>query len=531
VSPEILFILLAVTATAVAIAARRYRIPYTVALVVAGLVLGAFHVLEPPRLTKEILFAFLLPPLLFEAAFHLDLTDLRQSRTPILALAIPGVIASIAVIAVILAPVVDLFGLARDFTWRHALVFGSLIAATDPVAVIGLFRSLGVPRRLSVLVEGESLLNDGTSIVFFTLVLGLAGGAAFSAGELGLQFLRVVGLGAVVGGVVGLLVSFVIQRIDDPMIEITLTTLAAYGAFAAAEQLHDSGVIATVVAGMFCGNYAARTGMTPSTRIAVEAFWEYAAFGLNSMIFLLLGFSVRLSALLHSWKAILAAYFAVTIGRALVVGVVSGALRKSRNRIPASWALVLTWGGLRGGLSMVLALALPPSFPHRDLLITMTFGIVVLSILFQGLTLSPLLRRLGIARGGEERDRFEMARGALRASQAALEELESMSRQRLTHPAVIDSLRGEYEQRAEGEIAEMHRLGEDRNRMDEERRRARRQLLLVERQSVLDAYHRGEVGVRTYERLLTDIDARLAISEENERVPPELPGRGPEPGA
>jgi CPA1 family monovalent cation:H+ antiporter len=520
-APEILFIMLAVTATAVAIAARRLQIPYTVALVAAGLVLGAFHVLTPPHLTKEILFAFLLPALLFEAAFHLDLSDFSQGRAPILALAVPGVVASIAIIAVLLAPVVQVLGLAEGFTWRHALVFGALIAATDPVAVVGLFKHLGVPKRLSVLIEGESLLNDGTSIVLFTLVLGFATGADVSWSGLGMQFARVVGLGAAVGAVVGLLVSLVIQRIDDPMIEITLTTLAAYGAFAAAEQLHDSGVIATVVAGMFCGNYAARTGMTPSTRIAVETFWEYAAFGLNSVIFLLLGFSVRLSSLLASWKAILAAYFAVTVGRGLVVAAVSWLLKKSRNRIPPSWALVLTWGGLRGGLSMVLALALPPAFPHRDLLVTMTFGIVVLSILLNGLTLAPLLRLLGIARGGEERDRYEVARGALRASQAALAEIRLMTRRRFTHPGVLASLREEYERRAEGEVAEVRKLGEDRDRIDEERRGARRRLLLVERQSVLDAYHGGELGVRAYERLLADIDARLAMEEQGRREAPE----------
>jgi CPA1 family monovalent cation:H+ antiporter len=513
--PEILVILLAVTATAVAIVARRLQIPYTATLVVAGLVLGGFQVFTPPHLTKEILFAFLLPALLFEAAFHLELSDFRRNNLPILALAIPGVVASIAIIALILAPVIDALGLAQGFTWRHALVFGALIAATDPVAVIGLFKHLGVPKRLRVLIEGESLLNDGTAIVLFTLALDLAAGASTSLGGLSLQFARVVGLGAVVGVVVGLVISVIIHRIDDPMIEITLTTIAAYGAFAAAEQLHDSGVIATVTAGMLCGNYAARTGMSPSTRIAVEAFWEYAAFGLNSIIFLLLGFSVRMSALLASWRAILVAYLAVMIGRALVVAAVSGALARSRYRIPFSWSVVLTWGGLRGGLSMVLALALPAAFPHRDLLVAMTFGIVVLSILLNGLTLPPLLRAFGIARGGEERDRYQIARGALGASQAALSELHAMTRKKFTHPRALAGLQEEYERRVEDQVEEMQKLGGE-DRIEEERRSARRRLLLVERQSVLDGYHRGEISVGAYERLLADIDARLVLSEPGE---------------
>ena len=209
--------------------------------------------------------------------------------------------------------------------------------------------------------------------------------------------MRIVGGGLAIGVLVGLGISQVIRQIDDPMIEITLTTVAAYGSFLAAEQFGFSGVIATVAAGMLCGNYAARTGMSPSTRIAVETFWEYIAFALNSIVFLLVGLHVHVRELANSWQLVIVAYGAVTLARAGVVFAVL-ALERSRRREawPTSWGAVITWGGMRGSLSMVLALALPPALPYRDLLITVTFGVVLLSILLQGLTMGPLLRRLGI---------------------------------------------------------------------------------------------------------------------------------------
>jgi len=430
--PGTVVILLFVIATAVAIVARRLRIPYTVALVLAGLALGTLHAFEPLHLTRELLFAVFLPGLLFEAAFHIEFREFWRNRGAITALAVPGVIGAIALTAFILAPVVGALGAADGFTWRDALVFAALIAATDPIAVVALFKSLGAPKRLGLLVEGESLLNDGTAIVFFTLVLAYVTGSGVSAAGLVRDFVTIVGAGALVGVGIGLPVSHVIRWLDDPMLEITLTTIAAYGSFVVAEQFHVSGVIATVVAGLLCGNYAAPTGMSPSTRVAVETFWEYVAFALNSLVFLLIGFEVRLESLAASWRAILVAFLAVSVGRGVVVAAVGLLFKRTRERIPRAWVPVLTWGGLRGGLSMVLVLGLPRTFPYRDLLATMTFGVVILSILVQGLTMAPLLRRLGIVRAQSTRAAYQRAQGELQVANAALEELERMVRTGLT---------------------------------------------------------------------------------------------------
>ena len=510
-------ILLFSVATVVAIGVRQLHVPYTVALVLTGLALGILNLFTPPHLTKELLFSVFLPGLLFEAAFHIEFSEFWRNRLAVASLAVPGVAAAVALTTVILPPVLGTLHLDQGFAWPHALVFGALIAATDPIAVVAIFRSLGVPQRLSILLDGESLLNDGTAIVFFTLSLSIVTGSAVTMGQLATDFLKVVGFGALIGAAVGLAVSQVIKLIDDAMIEITLTTIAAYGSFVTAEHFHFSGVIAVVVAGVLCGNYGARTGMTPSTRVAVQTFWEYMAFALNSIVFLLIGLEVHLDALFVSWKVIFVAYLVVTAGRGLVIFAASGLLRKTREQIPWPWSVVLTWGGLRGGLPMVLVLSLAKDFPHRDLLVTMTFGVVMISILVHGMTISPLLRWLGIVKGREHREAYEFARGKLQAAGAALEELDRMSYVHFSHDDVRAALKNEYQKRMDTEQARIGELELDRAAIAaQESQWARRHLLLTEKNQVIDSFRQGILNQEIYEKLLADIDARLLRLESGE---------------
>jgi monovalent cation:H+ antiporter, CPA1 family len=389
-------VLLLTIAMGVALLARRLRVPYTVALVAVGLVLGATHLVPAPHLTKELLYSAFLPGLLFEAAFHLDARDFWRRKIAILTLAVPGVMLAIGVTTPLLVWATASFGLRSGFAWPEALVFGALIAATDPMAVVSLFRVVGAPRALSVVVDGESLVNDGTAAVFYSIALGFASGSALSAWGAGAEFFRVVGLGVGVGAALGFGISRIIGRIDDALVEITLTTIAAYGSFIVAEQLHVSGVLATVTAGILCGSYGARRGMSPTTRVAVESFWQYIAFVLNSIVFLLIGLAVRIEHLVELWPAIAVTYVVVMGTRAVVVFLTVALLRGTAERIEWKWGLVLTWGGLRGALSMVLALALAESFPNRTTVIRVTFGVVILTILVNGVTVAPLLRRLGL---------------------------------------------------------------------------------------------------------------------------------------
>jgi CPA1 family monovalent cation:H+ antiporter len=392
-----------------------------------------------------------------------------------------------------------------------AVIFGALIAATDPIAVVSMFRSLGAPRRLIVLLEGESLLNDGTAIVLFSLVLDIISGKQVTATSLTVEFVRIVGGGLVVGVVVGLAISQIIRHIDDPMIEITLTTIAAYGSFLAGEHLGFSGVIATVAAGMLCGNYAARTGMSPSTRIAAETFWEYVAFALNSIVFLLVGLHVNIRELAGTWLLIVAAYAAVTLARAGVVfGVLALERWNRREPWPPSWSAAVIWGGMRGSLSMVLVLAVPP-LAQRELLVTVTFGVVLLSILLQGLTIKPLLYRLGIVRRHDARQSYDVKRGEIRMAQAALDEVARLERVHGAPPAVLRELSNEYHARAQQAIAAVEALCLEQEELRaEESVRARRQVLTAEKDSVLADFHRGSLSEEASQTLLDSIDARLA---------------------
>lgn len=389
-------VLLFLVAAAVALAARRLRIPYTVALVVAGLALGWGDVLRPPALTKDLLFALFLPGLLFEAAFHLDAEEFWRNRRPIFSLALPGIIGATFLTAAALVPGFRVLGIAPAIEWGPAFLFATLIAATDPIAVVALVRTLGAPLRLGLLIEGESLLNDGTAAVALSVTVAYVLGSAPTALQLVVDFVAAIAGGVFIGALIGLFVGRIARWLDDPMLMITVTMAAAYGSFIVADSLHVSGVIATVTAGLFSGNRAAQTAMSPAVREALKPFWEYIGFALNSLVFLLIGFTTRVPTLLENWKPIVLAYVVVTVARGIVTAILSVALPKEE-RLPPRWTAVLAWSGLRGALAMVLALSLPEAVPQRELVITITVGVVVISILLQGLTVRPLLRALGLA--------------------------------------------------------------------------------------------------------------------------------------
>ncbi|HEY6828291.1 MAG TPA: sodium:proton antiporter [Gemmatimonadaceae bacterium] len=388
------FVALFSIASLVAIAVSRTRVPYTVALVIVGLVVGSLEIVDPPALTKEFLFAVFLPGLVFEAAYNIHIRELRDSWRTVTALAVPGVVAAIGITGVLTVLSLRVTGIAPDFPWAAGIVFAALVSATDPIAVVSLFRKLGVPPRLTTLVEAESLFNDGTSIVALTLILAYLGGESTSLGMLGLRFLLVVCGGAAVGGAIAYLIVRVTAKLNDPMIEITLTVLAAYGSFVLAEALHLSGVIATVAAGLSLGRTTRELAFSEDTRRAADAFWQYIAFALNSIVFLLIGFEVRPTMLAGAAGAITIAFLIVVLTRLAVVAGVAAIMRRTSEAFSARWVALITWGGLRGALAMVLALALSPELPWRSMLIDMTFGVVIASLLVQGLTIPLLTNQL-----------------------------------------------------------------------------------------------------------------------------------------
>jgi CPA1 family monovalent cation:H+ antiporter len=382
----------------VAIIVRRIHLPYTVGLVIAGIVLAAVRFDTGIVLTREIVFDGILPPLLFEAALCIRWSELRRDAVPVLILASLGVVISALVVAV---------GTASLLGWptSSALVFGILIAATDPVAVVAMFKDTGVKGRVRLLVESESLLNDGVAAVLFALALASAqasGGASTNFVGIAQSLVVIGGGGLVVGLLCGVVAIALAGRAPDHLVETALTLAAAYGSFLLAEQLHVSGVLATVAAGLLMGNLGVLDGRDPqapsvAAREFVMAFWEFAAFIANSFIFLLIGVTVAgipfagLGA-----TALVIIVVLVLLGRALTVYPLCLVFVRSRWAIPIPAQHILWWGGLRGVLALALALALPPSLPFRIEIVIATFGVVGFSVVVQGVTMAPFLKILGL---------------------------------------------------------------------------------------------------------------------------------------
>jgi len=377
------------TASAVAILSRRLQLPYSVGLVCAGILLALLpQGIEFP-LSRDLVFTVFLPPLVFEAAIQLNWRDFRSNLLPTALLAFPGVAIASCIVAI-----GSYFLLGWSFL--GAAMFGALIAATDPVSVITAFKQLSVPGRLRVLVESESLLNDGAAAVGFSLLSGIAAGAAATVTAVaGALVWSIVG-GVAAGVAVAFLLLLLAGRTEDHMVEITLTTIAAYGSFLLAEHFGMSGVLASLSAGLVVRNLGWRRAISEQGRGHVLAFWEYAAFLANSVVFILIGGQEahRLTGLFAASTAV--AIGLVLVGRAAAVYPLAALLMPTRWKIDILHQHVLFWGGLRGALALALALALPENVPERSEIIVVAFAVVAFSIFVQGLTMPSLIRRLGL---------------------------------------------------------------------------------------------------------------------------------------
>lgn len=517
---ESIIVLLVLVTTLVAIIARRRRLPYTVSLVLMGLLIGLGAPWEVEA-TPEIILALFVPPLLFEAAFHVDLTQLRENLRPILVLAVPGVLLTTLLVG-------GMTALGAGMAFGTAVVFGALIAATDPVAVVSLFRALGVPQKLALTVEGESLFNDGTAIVVYRIALVAALTGMFDPLTGVYDFVRVSLGGMGVGLVLGWITAQLVARLEDRLVVSSLTTILAFGAYLAAEYFHVSGVLAVVVAGLACGNVG-MAGASPSTKIMIFNLWEYLAFLSNSVVFLLIGLNVDLVLLWENLGAIGVAVVAVLGSRAIVVYGLSWLthLWSKKPRFPLSWRHVLFWGGLRGAISLALVLSLPAEMPARQQLQAMTFGVVLFTLLAQGTTVQFLLERLGLTERSPEWVAREMRLGRLFATQAGLRRLEEMHREGLLPEEMWVGLRDGYRQDQQQIAQEIKQLFEEHAELEGEMLfQARREALKAERGALWDALRRNLLSDGVYEDLSTDIDYRLEALDliygaRHERQAPE----------
>jgi CPA1 family monovalent cation:H+ antiporter len=391
----LLLVALLVALPLIAFVAGRLRLQYTVVMVVVGFVVSAIplggSVIE---VSPELAVTLLLPGLVFEAAYRLDGHELRRSFGGVTLLAVPGVLVCAGVVAIVLH-------LAAGLALQEAFVVGAIVSATDPVAVVATMRQLRAPSRLVTLIDAESLFNDGTAVLVYAIALGgLSGQISLASGVV--SFVVGIVVSVAIGGVVGLAIAWLAGRTEDHLIELMLTLVAAYGTYVAADVVHQSGIIAVVVAGIVIGTYRHETLFTARAREAIDTVWEFLAFVLTGIAFLLIGIAISLESLSNALTYIAWGVVAVLVGRALATyGLLGGSSAIAHRlglgpRIPLSWLHVINWTGLRGAVAMALALSLPSDIQGRALLQGTIFGIVLFTVLVQGTTAERVVRWAGV---------------------------------------------------------------------------------------------------------------------------------------
>ena len=382
--------ILLLVACLIAMLSRRLGLPYIVGLVVAGFLIALMPNAPQLPLSRELIFNVLLPPLVFEGALQLDWRRFRYELPLTLTLAFLEVAIAALVVAAGMHWIIG-------WSWIGAALFGVLIAATDPVSVIAAFREMGCLPRVSMVVEAESLLNDGVAAVGFAVLSAVAAGASPTASSILPAFAWTLGGGLAIGLAVSGGILLIVGRTDDPLVEITLTTIAAYGSFLIAEYLGASGIISALTAGLLIGSWGTHLLSRPG-RDRVRWAWEYFAFLANSFVFILIGMNDANQPLHRIGAAAAAVAILLALaGRALSIYPLSALFRWSRWRLKASFQHTLFWGGLRGALALALALAVPPTVPERNAIILTAFVVVAFSILVQGLTMPLLIKRFGLA--------------------------------------------------------------------------------------------------------------------------------------
>ncbi|MBW4519859.1 MAG: sodium:proton antiporter [Scytolyngbya sp. HA4215-MV1] len=509
-------IILLLVATVVGVLSRRLRLPYVTGLVLAGLAIADFL---PRRigLDSSLIINLFLPILLFEAAINTDVSRLRSTIKPILLLAGPGVVIASGITALVLK-----FGLS--LAWIPAMLVGVILAITDTVSVIAVFKEVSVPARLITIVEGESLFNDGIALVLFSLLLKVYETGSITVTEGTKELVVVLAGGIVVGLILGYLgVGLYVQSEADPLSSVLLTVAIALGAFQVGHVLGVSGVVAVVVAGLVIGNQELSSrSISASSRITVLSFWEYAGFGVNTFIFLLIGLEIDLATLGRTLPAVLLAVVAYQVGRFLSIYPLLAVASWGDRSIPWRWQHVIFLGNIKGSLSMALALSLPTGLSGRESLIALVFGTVLLSLLAQGVSLPWLVRRLQLSPVSEVQQWTEALQSQLMTAKAAQAELETLLKTGVLPKSVYEEMRSGYQVRvaaAERSLRDFYNRRTDQQPSFSVKyanlEAIRRRLLLAEKNALNDALRKRILSEEIVRSRLQAIDEQLLKLEDD----------------
>ncbi|MCA9932387.1 MAG: Na+/H+ antiporter [Anaerolineales bacterium] len=527
---ELGVVLLLSIAALVAILIRSVKLPYTVALVLVGLILSFFPNFLGFTVSSDLIIAILVPPLLFEATLHIKWHSLKTDLFLVILLAVAGTMIGTLIVGSIIAPILRI-------PVEAALAFGALISATDPVAVIAFFRTLGVSKRLSILVEGESMFNDGVAIVLFNLAVGAtAVNSAATNSTIGLsdgllQFFQVSFGGIGIGLLLGFVVSYVIlKNVDDHLIETATTVALAFGSFVVAEEFHFSGILAVVAAGLMVGNIGT-ANTSPTTQLTLENFWEFLAFAVNSLVFLLIGLEIEIAQLLPNIIPIIVAVLAVLLSRGIIVYVITGLHNRfapARHHLPELYRPVMYWGGLRGAISLALALTLNGDLLGDRIaaeLRVMTFGVVLFTLLVQGTTIERLIRRLGLATRPKQQVELQRRLGLVYAKRAGKQELDRLHDEGILFRDIWEAMSAVYDiELNDHKLALREHLQTFAELELEMYLQAREDVLMAERSALSDAARRGFISDEVQHDLIREADDRMAalrLIQENRQITPK----------
>jgi Na+/H+ antiporter len=518
---ELVLISLLVAVAGLAALARAADIPYPIVLVVGGLVLGFMPGMPNVELQPDLVLVIFLPPLLYSAAFFANLRELKRDLRAISLMAIGLVLATMCAVAVVAHAAVD------GLPWGAAFALGAIVAPTDPLAATAIARRQNVPRRVVSLIEGESLLNDGTALVAYRVAVAAAVGGGFSLWNAGLEFVVDAIGGVAVGLVAGWLISEIRRRLDDIPVEITISLLSGYAGYLPAERLHVSGVLAAVTVGIVVGWRAPRIS-TASMRLQGYAVWEILIFLLNALLFVLIGLQLPLIVDQLSGESpgmLVAAGAAVSlavIGTRILWGWTMPYVIRALDRRPqqrarrAGWRprMIVAWSGMRGSVSLAAALALPGDFPKRDVVLLLTFSVIFATLVLQGLTLPTVIRRLGVDDDGADRREDLLARRA--ATDAALAQLDQLGAEEWTRDDTVERMRGLYRYRRSRLAARAGEMADGDGDGYEER--SRRYQTMV--RSVLDAQRAEVVRLRDSGDISNEVMHRIEreLDLEDERL-------------
>jgi CPA1 family monovalent cation:H+ antiporter len=508
---EIVLVSLLLAVVVLSGASRAVGIPYPIVLVVGGLLLGFVPGIPDVELDPDLVLLIFLPPLLYSAAFFASLRDLRADMRSISLLAIGLVVATACVVAVAAHALID------GLPWAAAFALGAIVAPTDPVAATAVARSLNVPRRIVNIIEGESLINDGTALVMYRVAVGAVGGG-FSLAEAGLDFVLGATGGVAIGLAVGIVIAEVRRRIDDALIETTISLLSGYAGYVPAERAGCSGVLAAVTVGIYVG-WQAPVISTARQRLTGYALWEVLVFLLNALLFVLIG--LQLPGIIEGLEGPTGTHVALAVVIPLVViacrmawvhlttGIIRALDRRESQRARrAPWRhrSIVGWAGMRGSVSLAAALALPADFPARDEILFTTFAVILATLVLQGLTLPAVIRWAGVSDDGAEEREELIARRA--ATEAALVRLDELAAEEWTRDDTIERMRGVYRYRTRRLDARAGDAedGEGLEHRSRKYQKAVREVLAAQRQAVVALRNSGEISNEVMHRIERELD-------------------------